>query len=424
MPDTNIESKTVPAAGNQHASFFKQSGWLMIANVGGGVLMWAVHFLSKKIPKAEYGTFVALLGFVMCIPTLPLQMVIVHQTAQRLARGRLAQLSSMIRSVTLATFLIWVVGVICAAIFQSKIVEHWHLSNPACIYVTLGVALMAVWQPIFWGAMQGQQNFLWLGWSMISNAVGRLTIATLAVVVLGAYVTGMMVGVVSGMIISTLFAIWMTRSLWLPRPQTFNWRELLREVLPPMFGFAAFSFLFTGDTMFVKAYFSDDDAAFYGSAGTLSRALMWLVGPLATVMFPRIVHSVAKAEKSNLMTLVLVGTGVLSALGALSLTILGPYIVPIVYPKDYVQAAMRVLPWYAAAMVPLSIGNVLLNNLLARSSFKVVAPVCVLAITYGWALTKYNKSLIMVLQTMGIFNLGLLAICGLFTCIDARRRPS
>ena len=70
--------------------------------------------------------------------------------------------------------------------------------------------------------------------------------------------------------------------------------------------------------MFVKTYFDPDTTAFYGSAGTLSRALMWLVGPLAMVMFPRIVHSSAKSEHSNLMKLVFMGTGILALLGALA----------------------------------------------------------------------------------------------------------
>src|SRR5437899_8594337 len=38
------------------ATFFRQSGWLMIANIGGGVLMWAVHFLNKFIDTGEYSS--------------------------------------------------------------------------------------------------------------------------------------------------------------------------------------------------------------------------------------------------------------------------------------------------------------------------------------------------------------------------------
>src|ERR1700750_355193 len=93
-----ISEKQVSPPGEVHkGSFFRQSGWLMIANVGGGVLMWAVHFLSKRIPEAEYGVFVALLAVAMCIPTMPLQMALTHQTAQAVARNRLRQLAGMIR---------------------------------------------------------------------------------------------------------------------------------------------------------------------------------------------------------------------------------------------------------------------------------------------------------------------------------------
>jgi len=121
------------------------------------------------------------------------------------------------------------------------------------------------------------------------------------------------------------------------------------------------------------------------------------------------------------MNLVLVGTAVLAILGAASLSLLGPWIVRIVYPANYVTVATSVLPWYAGAMVPLTIANVLLNNLLARSAFKVVAPICVLAAAYGFALTQFHASLVMVLQTMGVFNLALALICAWFTWTRANK---
>jgi O-antigen/teichoic acid export membrane protein len=65
-----------------------------------------------------------------------------------------------------------------------------------------------------------------------------------------------------------------------------------------MLGFGACQFMFTSDTMFAKAYFTGDEMAPYVAAGTLSRALLWLVLPLATVMFPKIVHAAAKSEKT------------------------------------------------------------------------------------------------------------------------------
>jgi O-antigen/teichoic acid export membrane protein len=169
--------------------------------------------------------------------------------------------------------------------------------------------------------------------------------------------------------------------------------------------------------MFVKAWFSEAEAGFYVSAGTLSRALMWLVLPLASVMFPRIVHSAAKSEKTNLMGLVLLGTGILAVLGAASLSVLGPWIVKLVFKQSYVEVASAILPWYAGAMVPLALANVLLNNLLAKPEAQLVPSICILAVAlaYMLALTQYHDSLVTVLQVLGVANTALLAVCAWFT---------
>src|SRR5206468_1219371 len=121
--------------------------------------------------------------------------------------------------------------------------------------------------------------------------------------------------------------------------QSFDWRSLLRQVAPLMLGAAAVQFLFMADTMFVKSYFAEEEVGFYGSAGTLSRALMWFVGPLAAVMFPRIVHSTARSEKSDLMGLVLVGTAILAVMGAVGLSVLGPWIIKLLYNQSWVKVA-------------------------------------------------------------------------------------
>ena len=202
---------------------------------------------------------------------------------------------------------------------------------------------------------------------------------------------GMMVGVCLGLAVATGVSVWQTRGLWRLPAQPFDWRDLLAQIVPLMLGFGAVQFLFTADTMFVKAYFPGDETGFYVSAGTLSRALLWLVVPLATVMFPKIVHSVARSEKSNLLGVVLLGTAVLAAGGALGLTVLGPWIIRFVYKDSYVQIAAAVLPWYAWAMVPLSLAYALVNNLLARSQFRIVPVLLLLAAAYGIALDSISR---------------------------------
>jgi O-antigen/teichoic acid export membrane protein len=416
MAAENISSTPAKSA-SQHAAFFRQSGWLMIAAMSSGVLMWGVHLLSKKIPASEYGTLITLFSIVSLIPTIPFQMVFTHQTAAGLAKNQARQLTSMIRASWLGIFLFWLAAMLAVFIFRNQIVANWHLANPLALWVTMAVILFSLWMPMFWGVMQGQQNFLWLGWANIFNGIFRLSAAVFIVFELGGQATGIMTAVFFGFLAATIVGIWQTRALWLGTAAPFNRRDFLREVVPLLLGFAATQFLFCADTSFVDSYFGAEKTAPYGAAGTLSRALLWLVLPLAAVMFPKIVHSTAKAEKSNLLGLVLLGTAVLVGAGVLGLWILGPFVVRIVYPPEYVPQTLAILPWYAGAMVPLALANVLVNDLMARAKFKIVPLMVLLAVAYGFTLPfMLNKFHTMetALQTLGAFNLLLLVICAWF----------
>jgi len=411
-------SSTPAKAASQHAAFFRQSGWLMVAALASGGLMLGIHFLSQKIPAGEYGTLITLFSVVSLIPAIPFQMVFTHQTAAALAKNRGRQLTGMIRASCLGIFLFWLAALLAAFFFRNHIAANWHLANPLALWMTLAVILFSLLMPMFQGVMQGQQNFLWLGWSNIFNAVFRISAAVFIVLALGGWATGIMTGVFIGLLAATLVGVWQTRTLWRGQSAPFNRRDFLREVVPLLLGFAATQFLFCADTTFVDSYFGAEKTAPYGAAGTLSRALLWLVLPLAAVMFPKIVHSTAKAEKSNLLGLVLLGTAVLVGAGVLGLWILGPLVVRIVYPAEYVSPTLAILPWYAGAMVPLALANVLVNDLLGRGKFQIVPLLVALAVVYGFTLplilNHFPGKFEPVLQTLGAFNLVLFALCAWF----------
>jgi O-antigen/teichoic acid export membrane protein len=420
LADT-VENPSANAAAHR-SSFFRQSGWLMIATVAGGLFMTVVHSLSKVIPPAEYSQFGVFLSVAMFIPALPLQMVLAQQTARSLALHREHELSGLIRAVWLGTFLIWLLAAGVVWLFHGAILAQWKISNPATLWLTLPVLLFTVWLPMSFGMLQGQQNFLWMGWSAIANGAGRLAIAALAVLVLHWNAPGMVAGMLGGLAVAVVIALWPTRSLWLQPAQAFEWRSVLRQVIPLTLGFGAYQFLLTADTMFVKAYFSGATSAFYVSAGTLARASMWLVAPLAAVMFPKLVHAKARAEKTDLLGVVLVGTLIFAAGGAIGLWVLGPWVVRFMFTPEYVQAAAAMLPWYAWAVVPLCLANVLLNHLLAHSLFKVVPALCVLAVAYAFALTRFHDAPITVIKTLGACNLLLLAVCCWYTWIEKKAK--
>jgi len=386
---------------------------MMLATVAGGVLMWAVHLLSRAIPPSEYGTLITLLSVVNLIPALPLQMVFTQQTALALGSDRGSQLSGLIRYAALGILVACAAGAGILWNFHQVIVNRWSLANPAALPVLVLVILLSLLWPVFAGIMQGRQNFLWLGWCSIFNGAGRILSAVFIVLVWHGHATGIMAAVAAGLLLACAIGGWQTQSIWRVAAEPFDHQILPRQVAPLLLGFVATQFLFSADTAYVNAYFGPERTAPYGAAGTLSRALLWLVLPLAGVMFPKIVHSTVTTQKTSLLGLALLVTGALATLGFLGLWLLGPLVVQI-FPASYRQETLHVLPWYAGAMIPLALGNVLVNDLLARSQFKIVPALMILAAAYGVALTQFHASPTTILQMLGGFNVLLLVICAGF----------
>jgi len=410
-----------------HAAFFRQSGWLMIAAIAGGALTWGVHFLNKKIPDAEYSAFGVLLMVVACLPTMPLQMVFAQQSAVALATDGERKLARMIRLAWLWTFILWASGAAIVFMFRKQIVAGWHLPNELGLWVTVLLLLVSLWMPMFSGVLQGRQDFFWLGWSTIFGGGARLIGAVFFVLAISLGAAGMMTGALIGIGLMAAIAIWRSRDLWTLPAEPFDGGSVLRQVLPLMLGFGACQFMFTSDTMFATAYFDGEQMKPYVVAGTLSRALLWLVLPLAAVMFPKLVQSRVKSEKNNLFGLVVLGTAVLSIGGAAGLWLFGPLVVRFVAHAGDVAGTMALLPWYAVAMVPLAMANVMVNDLLARNRFGVVPFMVLLALSYGftlpWMLNHYPGRLEVVLQTLGAFNLLLFLICAWFVWGKTSLKP-
>jgi len=95
------------------------------------------------------------------------------------------------------------------------------------------------------------------------------------------------------------------------------------------------------------------------------------------------------------------GTAVLGGIGALGLTAMAPLVIKLGFRPAFVSIAYLV-PWFAWCMLPLAMANVLINNLLARSEFKVVPWLVAVAVGYVVVL---NRSLASFLSVVRPWNL-------------------
>ena len=405
-------------------TFFRQSGWMMIATMVSGVFMAAVHTFSKVIPDTEYSALGVMIGLLnwMTIPGLGLQMVFAHQTSSAVTPEQRRRLVGTCKAAMRWTFYVWLVMAVIVVADNQRLVTELRLSNPWSLWFTLFAALMMVWLPIFNGLLQGRQNFLWMGWVAIINGAGRIAFGALIVMIFKGLAAGILAGVLLALVTAVACGFQQNLDLWNEPSEAFDARGWLRHIIPLTLGCGVATFLLSADVPIVQNYMGDEGAtAPYFFGGTLARAIVWFTGPLAAVMFPKLVHRKARAQKggANLFLLTLLGTVVLASLAAASLTVMSPLLIRIgSKPAFATSYIVPLMPLFAWAMVPLAVGNVLLNNLMAHSRFKIVPVLLALAVGYWIALQHFHASFKMVIETLGTFNLLFLAVCALFTWLD------
>lgn len=370
-------------------TFFRQSGWMMIATVVGGGLMWAVHMPAGKMDpvglgeKPEYGVFATMLQVLtmMTIPSIGLQTVVMRQTVAALSDSLRRQLSQAVRTLLGGTLIIWLLAMVGVFLFQGRLMTAFKISNPATVWLTASWGLWVLWLPVLVGLLQGSQNFFGMGWVSMLGGLVRLLAMVVIVLWLHWQAAGACLAVLLQMLAVVIMAGWLTRGIWLGRGEPVAWGDWGKRVLPLTIGPGVVTYMMSLDMIVVQYYFPEGETGFYGAAGMIGRALVFLTAPLTQVMFPKVVQSAAKAEKSDAMLLALGATALIGAGAALFCTALPRLPLWIIYDESYLKIAWLV-PWFAWCMLPLTLGAVLVNALVARERYGVVAWLVVLGLAY------------------------------------------
>ncbi len=389
--------------------------------------MSAVHTVTGKISVEEYAVFVALLRclIVLGIPTAGLQTVFAQQAAAAITDLQIQELRRTTRAVMVALFIGWIAMAIAVFAAQNFILDFLQIKNAAALWVTVFVVLTSLWQPILRGILQGQQNFLAMGWVAILDGVGRFIAVCVIILVLKKQAAGAMGAALLGQLGSLAVCLWWTRDAFKGRTALFCWRDWFARLAPLTCGFGALLFIQNADVIYVQSLFSKSDSPFYIVPSVIGFALVQFTGPLVAVMFPKIVRSVARSEATDALKLTFLTTVLVGGLAAITCTIFPELPIRILYftKPDYLKSAPLV-PWFVWCMLFTTLANVLIGNLLARQKFSIVPWLILISIGYGVALFLLKDSLKMmpafdgfkrVVQTLGAFNLALLIVAAWFT---------
>ncbi len=123
----------------------------------------AQRYLPKDATtgRSEFGVFMALMNALaqMAIPALGLQTVFAQQTGAATTDQRRRELAGTVRGVINLLFILWLVVVVLAQVFEQRLLVTYKIQNPTALWFTIDAALLAMISPIFGGVPAGPSGF-------------------------------------------------------------------------------------------------------------------------------------------------------------------------------------------------------------------------------------------------------------------------
>jgi O-antigen/teichoic acid export membrane protein len=404
---------------------------MVIATSMSGAFLMAVYPVLGQLPAEEVSVYVSLLRLftLLGIASAGLQIVMAQDAAAAVTDALREKLKRTVRSVAKGLFALWLLMLLLCAPLQDEIVSTFKITNAVAVWVTMALVLMQLALPFAQGLLQGSQSFAWLGWSIMLNGLARFLAIAVAVFVFHGHSTGALTGALIGMAAAVFAGFWPSRRHFEKSAARFEWLSWAQRLVPLSAGVGAVLVVMQADMLFVQAHFPSAHSKFYAAVAMVGVGLVTFTTPMASVMFPKLVSSVARGQRSDSFLLALAGTALLGVFGALLCTIFPALPLRILFfnkPEFWVSA--QLVPWFMWCMLPVTVANVLVSNLLARRQFGVVPWLVAIAVGYCWTIHSYLSGVggidhfaafKGVIQRLGFFALLLLVASLIFT---ARKR--
>jgi len=191
-------------------------------------------------------------------------------------------------------------------------------------------------------------------------------------------------------------------------------------------GLGALSFIMQADALIVREklqpLLTADEVDGYSAVRKIAQAMVFLVGALTSVMFPKVAQSFQKAKQTDALKLTLILTSLIAMGGATAATLFPELPLRLLSP-DRLITSKALVPAYCWAFVPLVLANVLVWNLLARECYRAVPWMAALAAGYWLALQRFSDQLLRVIWILAVFSTLLVLVCAVFVWLDGRRNP-
>jgi O-antigen/teichoic acid export membrane protein len=165
----------------------------------------------------------------------------------------------------------------------------------------------------------------------------------------------------------------------------------------------SYAVLMNADLIFVKHYFSPDDAGKFAKAATVGRSVIFLPLPIALVMFPKVISGGTDKRDSRATFLKSLGLVVFLIIGAVGMTMTFPWLpLHILYGiRDPDPELIRLLIYVVCAMAPLSLSFLLMNYEIAQHRFAMTWLLAFSAFLYIAGVALWHDTMEHVVYVLG-----------------------
>jgi len=366
----------------------------------GSVANLAFHMsMGRLLSEAEYGILAALLGafFMFFTPFFfSMQNTLAHFSKHLFTEGRLSDIRFLAWEWTKKCT--WGGGAVLLAALLAcgSLAALFNLNSPGPVVMLVFILFASLFMPIFAGAFQGMQRFVWMGVSSHLWTLVRLV----AAVALVFWVAPKTYYVMAAHFLGVLIAVWigvkaLCRFIPDPVPSGCPIEKANRYFFLSLTGLFFYSVLMNADIVMVKMFFADD--AVYGPyarASVIGRLIVFIAQPIAGALFPKVAarkgmttESLGALLKAIVLSSVLIGsiTLVFTVYPCVPLAVLfGDW-----QATPATMNLVRLLVW---AMTPLGLMFLIINFELAQNRFAVLWPLGLCAVFFVTGFALYHPS--------------------------------
>lgn len=375
--------------------------------------------MGWNLSKAEYGVLYSMLGLaaVVAMPMSAIQNTLAHFTGNLIKEGKTGQIRILVRQWTKHILLAGIPLLILFVVLRNPLASSLHLANSWPLMLVGLTLFVSGFLLVFSGVLQGRQAFVLMGFPNLAFGLIRLGVGSIFIFILAPTAIYGLAANVMGMLGGAMLAyLFYHRSLpqseqpdSLPeRSDRYFWASLAALL--------SFSILMNMDVVLVKLFFKDpEDYGNYVRASAIARTLVFLIQPIAGVMFPKVV---SRGDFTNEQKFTFFRSLALSGLiiiGGVLLCTLFPQIPLLILYRDHAPttdmiALVRMVCW---AMAPLGLAFMLMNFELAQHRLTCVLPLILCAAAFIGGVALFHDSLwqvVTVFLTVATITLVVLAV--------------